>query len=161
SGLFGTVEDGLARGEQLKRIGVDEIACLIDYGLPCETVLEGLAPLAEILRRSNMAPELASDARPIAPPITRPPAPRMRCPPSMARMIAMNDDARAAMGGLRHLVLGGEALPASLVADLTRAGARRITNMYGPTETTIWSTTAPAGVADPVVSIGTPIANTQ
>src|SRR5690606_27394216 len=48
SGLFGTVEDGLARVEQLKRIGVDEIACLIDYGLPCETVLEGLAPLAEI-----------------------------------------------------------------------------------------------------------------
>lgn len=161
SGLFGTVEDGLARVEQLKRIGVDEIACLIDYGLPCDTVLEGLAPLAEILRRSNTAPELAEGDWSIAAQITRHGATHMQCTPSMARMIAMNDDARAAMGGLRHLVLGGEALPASLVADLTRAGARRITNMYGPTETTIWSTTAPAGVADPVVSIGTPIANTQ
>ncbi|WP_370229779.1 MupA/Atu3671 family FMN-dependent luciferase-like monooxygenase, partial [Cognatishimia sp.] len=33
SGLFGTVEDCLARVEQVKAIGVTEIACLIDYGI--------------------------------------------------------------------------------------------------------------------------------
>ena len=33
SGLFGTVDDGVARVESLKRIGVDEVACLIDYGI--------------------------------------------------------------------------------------------------------------------------------
>ena len=36
-----------------------------------------------------------------------------------------------------------------------------IENMYGPTETTIWSTTETAGSGEGVVNIGTPIANTQ
>ncbi|MDT9702488.1 AMP-binding protein, partial [Streptomyces sp. P17] len=49
----------------------------------------------------------------------------------------------------------------ALVADLNRATSASITNMYGPTETTIWSTTAPASAAESVVSLGTPIANTQ
>ncbi|MEZ5702029.1 MAG: hypothetical protein R3E42_08790 [Burkholderiaceae bacterium] len=48
SGLFGTVEDCLGRVEQLKRIGVDEVACLIDYGIPSEKVME-VYPLAEVL----------------------------------------------------------------------------------------------------------------
>ncbi|MDZ4136646.1 MAG: MupA/Atu3671 family FMN-dependent luciferase-like monooxygenase, partial [Paracoccaceae bacterium] len=42
SGLFGTVEDCLARVEQLKRIGVNEVACLIDYGIAPEKVMEAL-----------------------------------------------------------------------------------------------------------------------
>ncbi|MDX6739390.1 amino acid adenylation domain-containing protein [Actinocorallia sp. A-T 12471] len=53
-------------------------------------------------------------------------------------------------------LVGGEALPAPLAAEL-RARTRRVLNMYGPTETTIWSTCAE--VAGPV-TIGTPLANT-
>ena len=45
SGLFGTVQDAVLRIEQLKAIGVNEVACLIDYGIPVATVLEGLKPL--------------------------------------------------------------------------------------------------------------------
>jgi polyketide synthase PksN len=53
---------------------------------------------------------------------------------------------------------GGEALSRDLAdALLARAGA--VWNLYGPTETTIWSTTWKARPAEPV-SIGTPIANT-
>ncbi|WP_414945628.1 amino acid adenylation domain-containing protein, partial [Amycolatopsis sp. cmx-11-32] len=59
--------------------------------------------------------------------------------------------------GLRVLV-GGEALPATLAKEL-RAVTDRVTNLYGPTETTIWSTAAEIG--DGPVSLGTPIANTQ
>mgnify|MGYP000686960582 FL=1 len=40
SGLFGTLEDALARTEQLKQIGVGEIACLIDYGMAPDAVLD-------------------------------------------------------------------------------------------------------------------------
>jgi len=47
SGMFGTIDDGIARAEQLKRIGVDEIACLIDYGIAVDTVMAGLAPQGE------------------------------------------------------------------------------------------------------------------
>jgi non-ribosomal peptide synthetase component F len=54
---------------------------------------------------------------------------------------------------------GGEALPPSLAADL-RGRVRRLINVYGPTETTIWSTLD--DVTDPSagVTIGRPIANT-
>src|SRR5262245_40665643 len=55
---------------------------------------------------------------------------------------------------------GGEALPATLAAKiLPRVATLR--NLYGPTETTIWSTAARIADADGSVSIGRPIANTS
>ncbi|SER06640.1 non-ribosomal peptide synthetase [Actinokineospora terrae] len=57
--------------------------------------------------------------------------------------------------GLRVLV-GGEALPADLALELARS--RGVTNLYGPTETTIWSTAHDLNGEG--VSIGLPIANT-
>ena len=160
SGLFGTIEDALDRVEQLKRIGVDEIACLIDYGIAKDRVLEGLYPLAEVLRRANLPDTVAPDDFSLAAQIVRHGVTHLQCTPSMARMLVTNDDSRAALGRLRTLLVGGEALPGALVADLERATRARIVNMYGPTETTIWSTTAPADAAATVNAIGTPIANT-
>ncbi|WCR12302.1 LLM class flavin-dependent oxidoreductase [Paracoccus stylophorae] len=161
SGLFGTVDELLPRVEQLKNIGVTEIAALIDYGIPRAQVLEGLKPLAELLARANAGTAPADDDFSIAAQIRRHDVTHLQCTPSMARMIAMNDDARAALGRVRHLLIGGEALSGSLVADLNKASDASIENMYGPTETTVWSTTATADAAQPVASIGTPIANTQ
>ncbi|MFF5983015.1 amino acid adenylation domain-containing protein [Streptomyces olindensis] len=60
--------------------------------------------------------------------------------------------------GVRVLV-GGEALPAPLARTLAEGG-RSVTNLYGPTETTIWSTAAQVD-ASGEVSIGAPIANTR
>ena len=80
----------------------------------------------------------------------------MQATPSLWQSVA--DDA-IDLSGLRVLV-GGEALPPSLATRLTDE-ARSVTNLYGPTETTIWSTAADLD-ADrarrPV--IGAPIANT-
>ncbi|MFE4395327.1 non-ribosomal peptide synthetase [Streptomyces sp. CB02056] len=60
--------------------------------------------------------------------------------------------------GLRVLI-GGEAVPPAL-ADALAARADTVTNLYGPTETTIWSTAA--GLAgDGVVTLGRPIRNTR
>ncbi|MGA4844347.1 non-ribosomal peptide synthetase [Streptomyces sp. G45] len=61
--------------------------------------------------------------------------------------------------GLRVLV-GGEALPAALAAALS-AHARDVINVYGPTETTIWSTAARVTAGDGNPPIGTPLGNTQ
>ncbi len=57
-------------------------------------------------------------------------------------------------------LVGGEALPRDLLADLlTRAG--QVWNMYGPTETTVWSTCCQITDATAPILIGKPIANTQ
>jgi AMP-binding enzyme/AMP-binding enzyme C-terminal domain/Phosphopantetheine attachment site len=73
----------------------------------------------------------------------------------------LNDDNHAAIGALKHLLIGGEALPSALVARLCELTPAKIQNMYGPTETTIWSATYPVTNASGTVAIGRPIANTQ
>lgn len=81
--------------------------------------------------------------------------------PSLARMLALDPRAFAALGLLRQILLGGEALPATLIVRLRQVFHGEIHNMYGPTETTIWSTTGKVAEADGIISIGRPIANTQ
>ena len=55
---------------------------------------------------------------------------------------------------------GGEALPRDLADQLLeRCGS--LWNMYGPTETTIWSAVDEVQPGDGPVPIGSPIANTQ
>ncbi|MBT9245747.1 LLM class flavin-dependent oxidoreductase [Gemmobacter fulvus] len=161
SGLFGTVEDALARVESLKRIGVTEVACLIDYGIAPDVVMEGLYPLAEVLRRANAGAGPAADDFSIAAQILRHGVTHLQCTPSMARMIMLNDEAQGALASVKTLMLGGEALPGAFVSDLRKVTQARIENMYGPTETTIWSTTETAQGGEGVVNIGRPIANTQ
>ena len=161
SGLFGTVDDCLARVEELKRIGVAEVACLIDYGIATDQVLKSLVPLAEVLRRTNQPSTVAEDDFSIAAQIQRHGVTHLQCTPSMARMIAMNDEARAALARVELLMIGGEALPGTLVAELGQVSKAVIENMYGPTETTIWSSTETASAGEAVVNIGRPIANTQ
>jgi amino acid adenylation domain-containing protein len=64
-----------------------------------------------------------------------------------------------AKAGFRMLC-GGEALPRELANRLLE-GAGALWNMYGPTETTIWSACTRVSVGDAPVSVGKPIANTQ
>lgn len=165
SGLFGTVDDCVAKVEALKKIGVDEVACLIEYGIDTQTVLAGLRPLAEVLRRVNGSGETVSTLAPddfsIAAQIIRHGVTHLQCTPSMARMICMNEEASTALARVKHMMVGGEALPGSLVAELAEFTSATVENMYGPTETTIWSTTETATANDATVNVGRPIANTQ
>ncbi|MGZ0199996.1 amino acid adenylation domain-containing protein [Streptomyces sp. RM1] len=57
-------------------------------------------------------------------------------------------------------LVGGEALPVELAQTL-RSRVTRLVNVYGPTETTIWSTTWEVPTDPTGVSIGAPIDNTQ
>ena len=58
------------------------------------------------------------------------------------------------------ILCGGEALPQDLAQQLLPR-ATSLWNLYGPTETTIWSTLCKIEPGDEVISIGRPIANTQ
>jgi amino acid adenylation domain-containing protein len=85
----------------------------------------------------------------------------MQSTPSLARMIAVDPDGLASLGQLKKLLLGGEALPPSLIRRLRQEFRGEMHNMYGPTETTIWSTTFRITGDSDSIPIGRPIANTQ
>lgn len=58
------------------------------------------------------------------------------------------------------ILCGGEALSHDLANDLLETGAE-LWNLYGPTETTIWSTVAQIHADAAYISVGSPIANTR
>jgi natural product biosynthesis luciferase-like monooxygenase protein len=53
SGLFGTPSTCLGMIDRLKSIDVDEVACLIDFGVDFDSVLAGLQYLDTVRERSN------------------------------------------------------------------------------------------------------------
>ena len=56
SSLFGTPETCLAMVGRLKEIGVDEVACLIDFGVDVEATLSALEHLDGVRERINAIP---------------------------------------------------------------------------------------------------------
>jgi amino acid adenylation domain-containing protein len=79
--------------------------------------------------------------------------------PSLARILAMDEEILVALSNLKVLLLGGESLPASLVTQIRNVFSGDLYNMYGPTETTIWSTAYRITEFGSMVPIGTPIVN--
>jgi amino acid adenylation domain-containing protein len=80
----------------------------------------------------------------------------MQATPTTWRMLL--DSGWTGTPGLKVLC-GGEALPVAL-ADRLVAADLELWNMYGPTETTIWSTCANVRTQGEGLTIGRPIANT-
>ena len=159
-GLFGTPESCGEMIDRLKSIGVDEIACLIDFGVDEERVLESLDHLNALRELSN-APAAPAEDFPIAMQLQRHAITHLQCTPSLAQVLLLDQDNESAFAELRCLMLGGEALPEVLAERFIGMMPKgRLLNMYGPTETTVWSTTAQIRAGAPV-SIGSPIANTQ
>ncbi|MBX3304357.1 MAG: alpha/beta fold hydrolase, partial [Nitrospira sp.] len=81
----------------------------------------------------------------------------MQATPATWRMLV-----EAGWQGSKNLTVlcGGEALPADLAASLLDRSLA-LWNMYGPTETTIWSTIEKMERTDREITIGRPIANTD
>lgn len=170
SGLFGTREACVDMLERCKDADIDEIACLIDFGVDTDVVLGSLDALDDVRRRANERPAgaavVSSDAavaedHSFAAQVERHGVTHMQCTPSHATMLLTHPESRAALGRIPHLMIGGEAFPVSLAAELDGVASGTVTNMYGPTETTIWSSTEPVEGAPDSISIGRPIANTR
>jgi amino acid adenylation domain-containing protein len=81
----------------------------------------------------------------------------MQATPATWRMLI-----EAAWGEMPKLKMlcGGEALPRDLANQLLKRGGS-LWNMYGPTETTIWSSTCEVFPGSSSIKLGRPIANTQ
>ncbi|HTF88534.1 MAG TPA: MupA/Atu3671 family FMN-dependent luciferase-like monooxygenase [Planctomycetota bacterium] len=172
SGLFGGPQRCSEMVEKLRAIGVDEIACLIDFGVPVDEVLRSLPQLDRVRRRAQEDSEANDEGAELslAEAIRRESVTHLQCTPSMARMLCADEEMRVALRNVRHLFVGGEALPESLARELS-SQCELVVNMYGPTETTIWSSThqveqsAPAAAkvaaSSSTVPIGRPLPNTR
>jgi natural product biosynthesis luciferase-like monooxygenase protein len=62
-GLVGTVSTCYPKVEALKSIGVDEIACLIDFGIDCDSVMASLYHLNKLKEVCNAQQELVASTR--------------------------------------------------------------------------------------------------
>jgi natural product biosynthesis luciferase-like monooxygenase protein len=174
SGLFGTPEDAAAMVETVSAAGVDEVACLIDFGVATDQVFSSLELLLEAKRivdgrRAEPVQESAAVPQQVIDPaddtvaalVARHGVTHLQCTPSLAAMLVADPADREALRKVQHLMLGGEALPTALATELRELLPGRFTNMYGPTETTIWSLTHELdGPPGSTIPIGTAIANT-
>ncbi|HEX6290386.1 MAG TPA: amino acid adenylation domain-containing protein [Herpetosiphonaceae bacterium] len=160
SALFGTVESCVALVDRLKAIGVNEIGCLIDFGIDVDTTLAALQRLNRLRELVNQPVETAGAS--LAVQARRHHATLLQGTPSLAKLLLLQPDTREPLRALRALLLGGEALPPALAQQLLPLLSGRLINMYGPTETTIWSATHPVtSVPESNMPIGRPIANTE
>ena len=158
-GLFGTPESCGSMVESARDVGANEIACLVDFGVDFASTMESIRHIEELQHQFNhvSAPvdySLQSQA-------ARYGATMLQCTPSLMRMLLYGQGGESLLSSLRIVMLGGEAVPQSLIPEVRKTYQGPILNMYGPTETTIWSGVRPFSKEDAKVFIGGPIANTQ
>ncbi|WP_045302975.1 MupA/Atu3671 family FMN-dependent luciferase-like monooxygenase [Saccharothrix sp. ST-888] len=156
SALFGTPEHCASLVRELADAGVDEIACLVDFGVDDELALSALDHVVTVRRLLTEASgRLPTDS------LSRHGVTHLQCTPAYARMLLEADRTGAGFGPLRRLLVGGDAAPPELVERLGTSGVEQVLNMYGPTETTVWSAVQPLEVdASGRVTVGGPLANT-
>ncbi|QJB38145.1 LLM class flavin-dependent oxidoreductase [Chitinophaga oryzae] len=170
SGLFGTPEDCLDIINRIYASGVSEIACLIDFGIPDDQVLNSLQHLhrlKELVARKKAQADLVvrrmeklTGDQETASLIKRYEVTHMQSTPSLYEELLLNPHSHEALQQINTLLVGGEELKRSLAEKLSTHTGRSIFNMYGPTETTIWSCVKELN-ATGAVTIGKPIANTN
>ncbi|NSL85720.1 LLM class flavin-dependent oxidoreductase [Chitinophaga sp. Mgbs1] len=158
--LIGTRATAMEMLKKLSRIGVDEIACLIDFGVGFEDTMNGLENIT-VLKDSyqQLTTMPVKTGYSVHAQLQQHQVTHLQATPSMASLLQA--DSRA-MGSLRTILLGGERLPQSLVRDLyDNLPEVQLYNMYGPTETTIWSACSAVPRHAAAITIGRPIANTR
>ncbi|MFV2039761.1 MAG: AMP-binding protein, partial [Acidimicrobiales bacterium] len=149
--------------EKVAAIGVDEIAALVDFGIDGDTVLANLQHLnavrAAFLEEGSTHDQTDTYGSLIA----EHGVTHFQCTPSEARIVLAELESREALGSLQRMLVGGEACPVSVARELHEAVGGQLINVYGPTETTIWSTihaVTPADLDEDSIPIGAPLNNT-
>lgn len=84
----------------------------------------------------------------------------MQTTPSRYSVILEDTNNLAFLKNITEILVGGETLSEKILATMKKHSTARIFNMYGPTETTIWSTVKEL-THSKTITIGKPIANTK
>ncbi|MDN3358158.1 non-ribosomal peptide synthetase [Actinomadura sp. DC4] len=146
-----------AMGEEAGLDAGDRLIAVTNVGFDI-SALELYLPLLAGATVVLATDDAAGDPAALAALITERRGTVMQATPSLWQVLLAHD--AGSVRGLRALV-GGEALPARLAARM-REVCGPVTNVYGPTETTIWSTAERLvewSTGDP--PIGRPIGNTR
>ncbi|WP_250635858.1 type I polyketide synthase [Myxococcus hansupus] len=167
-GLIGTPESCGPMVERVQRLDVDEIACLVDFGVEVEATLEGLRHLDAL--RSRHSPEPAS-ALPSASLREGPGAAEsllslvretgithLHCTAALARSMLALPDAAKALRPVRHILLEGASEESA--ASLARAMPWRVAHRQPGLGLGAWAVAmAPADAArwDVVDGRGLPV----
>jgi natural product biosynthesis luciferase-like monooxygenase protein len=159
--LFGTPESCAAMIEKLRELEVDEVACLVDFGAEPELILQQLPFLEQLKRNTEGQSPVMERRESIEALIADHQVTHLQCTPSMATMLLAEPAIEKALGTLEVMMVGGEALTEDLAGKLRKVVPGRVMNMYGLTETAIWSSTADIEHNTKVVSLGEPLANNR
>ncbi|MEM9547322.1 MAG: MupA/Atu3671 family FMN-dependent luciferase-like monooxygenase [Bacteroidota bacterium] len=151
----------------LNRIGVTEVACLVDFGVEAENVMTSLQRVVEanelyqaqssLVNGLNVTQQLTE-----ADLIETYNISHVQMTPSQARLvydIVSQRKSPEMLETVQKWFIGGEPLNKKLLKDLDTITTCKFYNMYGPTETTVWSAWQEVNKDD--ISIGGPILNTS
>ena len=119
--------------------------------------LEIYLPLTRGATLEIVSREVATDGNQLAAKLATSGATVMQATPATWRMLL---DAGWTGDPNLKILIGGEAVPQKLAIQLLQQSAS-VWNVYGPTETTIWSTLAKVESGQSTVTIGRPIGNTE
>lgn len=136
--LFGTVESCLETINHLKKIGVDEVACLIDFGVPTKKVLKSLKFLSELKDNSNIfraQPKSTEKQNSMEQKVRQHNVTLLQGTPHLINLFFPD---LSELHGVKTLLLGREALPFHLAENLLKSiPAVKIRYMDAPTEATV------------------------
>ncbi|MCM3291599.1 LLM class flavin-dependent oxidoreductase [Paenibacillus sp. MER 180] len=158
NGLLGDVAHCTNIVRELKAIGVNEICCLIDFGIEKEQIIEHLEHL-NLLRQKCIVQKEPYSLEEL---IHKHDVTIMQCTPSLMEIVLSGMNRSVSRSSLKTVLLGGERLSVHLKDRIyERFSTINVYNMYGPTETTVWSSVQAIDSKDSTILVGKPVANTQ
>lgn len=123
--LIGTKEGCLNMVRRLKKIGVDEVACLVDFGIESEKVLSGLEKLNELKSLCKDHSKTASS-----------PVSLLQVKPSEVKDLLTKSGADNFFNKLKKVLLCGESVSREVIDLLRAKTSASIYSLYGYSETT-------------------------
>ncbi|WP_235941328.1 non-ribosomal peptide synthetase [Paenibacillus puerhi] len=148
----------IVRATELDRC--DSILCLTTISFDIFG-LETLVPLTHGMKVVLTSEEEGNDGAALAALLAKQQVQAMQTTPSRFKLLLEEPAFAQALSGLDTVLVGGEELPAALWQQLRSYEQLNVYNVYGPTETTIWSTAKHMRGEEVGLTIGGPIGNTH
>nr|WP_231574946.1 non-ribosomal peptide synthase/polyketide synthase [Paenibacillus sp. FSL R7-0273] len=123
------------------------------------SVVETLLALTQGMRVVAASKEQQKDPQQLAELIERERIGMVQMTPSRVKMLLLAG-CEAWLEGVTEILIGGEAWTGELLTELQSKSRASLFNMYGPTETTIWSAVREV-TTEQMVTVGGPMANTR